>query len=86
MTNTLFEYNSYWGNLVSRPSDKHAILVNPKLAAPGSAGSSGYSLKADSALHKAGKLITNNGGFDYWGNAISATAIPDVGAGSIKIK
>lgn len=27
-----------------------------------------------------GKLITDNGGYDYWGNAVSQTAAPNIGA------
>jgi hypothetical protein len=43
-------------------------------------GQSGYILQPSSPAIGAGVLMSGNGGFDYWGNAVSPTAAPNVGA------
>ena len=40
----------------------------------------GYVLESDSPAIGAGVLLSGNGGFDYWGNPVSTTAAPNIGA------
>ncbi|MDF2922596.1 MAG: hypothetical protein K0R57_1510 [Paenibacillaceae bacterium] len=84
--NTVFEHNAFFGNHpAGEPSDAHKITADPQLASPGSGGIgrgtlAGYQLLNTSPAVGAGKLITNNGGQDYYGNAVSAAAAPNIGA------
>ena len=80
----VFDYNLYYGN-GSIASDTHKILSNPQLVSAGSGtyglGSvAGYKLTSGSPAIGAGVLIANNGGLDYWGNAVSSVTNPDMGA------
>lgn len=66
-------------------ADVNAINANPLFASPGSGGDGlnsvdGYKLQAGSPAIGAGRVIANNGGRDYWGNAVSASAAPTIGA------
>lgn len=66
-------------------ADVHAINADPLFADPGTGRDgidtvSGYKLRAGSPAIGAGRLIPDNGGRDYWGNAVSATAAPTIGA------
>jgi len=80
----VFDANSYFG--VKPPAeDAHALAHDPKLIGPGSgehggASLSGYRLRADSPARKAGRLIENNGGRDFWGNAVPSCKETDRGA------
>jgi hypothetical protein len=79
----VYEYNCYYGIINSL--DASAILEDPMFVSPGSAAmgrvsTDGYKLQAASPCVRAGKLISNNGGRDYWGNTISATLSPNIGA------
>ena len=40
----------------------------------------GYQLKDSSPAIGTGIFILNNGGFDFWGNIVSATEKPAIGA------
>ncbi|WUT00718.1 right-handed parallel beta-helix repeat-containing protein [Streptomyces sp. NBC_00708] len=69
---------------VPRPT-ANGIAGDPQFVAPGTGGSSihevdGYKLKATSPALGNGAVITDNGGRDYWGNALSATTKPNRGA------
>lgn len=81
----VFEHNLFYGNHPSsEPNDPYKVTADPKLAAPGTGGigwdtTTGYQLTAGSAAINAGKYIQNNGGKDYWGNALYNGA-PDIGA------
>lgn len=67
----------------------NSINADPRLVAPGSGGShidfnddgrlSGYLLEKDSPAIDAGAVVADNGGRDFWGNALY-TGSPDVGA------
>ena len=66
------------------PADPFKITANPLLVNPGSAtfgiGTlNGYKLQATSPAINVGKVIANNGGFDYWGTALY-NGLPDIGA------
>jgi len=84
--NVLFSNNLFYGNHPSgEPADAHKITSDPQFVSPlatapygiGSVG--GYQVGAGSPAIGAGAVISNNGGLDYFGNPVSATAAPTVG-------
>ncbi|GFZ79011.1 hypothetical protein GCM10008018_25720 [Paenibacillus marchantiophytorum] len=84
-TNTKFDYNLFYGNHpATEPSDPHKLTSDPLLANPGKALDrytvDGYLLKGGSPALNSGVLMANNGGKDYWGNPVSASAAPNRGA------
>ncbi|MCM3747823.1 LamG domain-containing protein [Paenibacillus pasadenensis] len=56
------------------------VTANPLLHQPGSLTASGYKLNEGSPALGAGRLIAGNGGRDYFGNPVSASASPNIGA------
>lgn len=69
---------------VPRPT-ANGIAGDPRFVAPGTGGDSldsadGYKLRATSPGLANGSVISGNGGRDYWGNPVSATAKPHRGA------
>ncbi|WP_217594048.1 right-handed parallel beta-helix repeat-containing protein [Cohnella sp. GbtcB17] len=84
-TNT-FEHNLFYGYHPSNePADANKITADPKFVSPGSGRDGmdtldGYKLKTGSPALGAGKLVAGNGGADYWGNAVSSSAAPNIGA------
>lgn len=82
--NRTFSNNVFYGNHPnSEPADPFKITADPKLVNPGSGISSilfldGYKLQANSPAIAAGKVISNNGGFDFYGTALPSTA-PNIG-------
>ncbi|GAB6928179.1 hypothetical protein JCM10914A_21620 [Paenibacillus sp. JCM 10914] len=85
-TNNVFENNLFYGNHpASEPNDPNKMTADPQLASPGSGGLGidsliGYQLLSTSPAIGAGKVIMDNGGQDYFGNPVSATAAPNIGA------
>ncbi len=84
MVKTLFSHNCFWGHFQNRPADAHAILTNPKLAAPAAGKHRQDASKDDRLLPGspcvgAGKAIVNNGGRDFFGNPVPAGVAPNVG-------
>jgi hypothetical protein len=83
--NRTIDYNCFWGiHPASEPSDPHKITADPKLASAGSGGFGinsvdGYKLLSNSSCINKGKVITSNGGRDYWGNPLY-NGVPDIGA------
>lgn len=80
----IFEKNLYHGNgyIASDPSK---ILADPMLVFAGSGADGldsldGYKLLAASPALGTGWVIGSNGGRDYWGNAVSSTTAPNLGA------
>lgn len=66
-------------------ADANAINADPLFADPGTGRDGlttvgGYKLTAGSPAISAGRVISGNGGRDYWGNAVSATTAPNIGA------
>jgi hypothetical protein len=51
MTKLTFDHNAFWGGIAGLPADAHAILIDPKLAAPDDASRFGYTLFADPRGH-----------------------------------
>jgi hypothetical protein len=79
-----FDRNLYFGS-GSLESDAGKIVADPRLLAPGSGGLglesvAGYRLAVGSAALSAGLPMPDNGGRDYWGNPVSNTTAPHLGA------
>jgi len=79
-----FDNNIYHGN-GHIAADPRKILADPMLVFPGSGANGlnsldGYKLRAGSPALGSGLVISSNGGLDYWGNAVSSTAAPNIGA------
>ena len=85
-TNTTWSHNLFYGqHPASEPTDSAKItadplLLNPGGAAEGRSSASVYQLRTGSPAIGAGAVISGNGGADYFGNAVSATAAPNIGA------
>lgn len=67
------------------PSDTNKSTLNPLLVDAGSGGTGratvdGYKLVSGSPAIGTGTVISNNGGKDYFGNAVSSTSAPNRGA------
>lgn len=80
----VFDSNVYFGVKAPR-EDAHPSTADPRLIGPGSgefgrASLSGYRLHSDSSARKSGKFIQNNGGKDFWGNAVPSCRQTDRGA------
>jgi Right handed beta helix region len=81
-----FDHNLFYGAPVgTQPTDTSKVTLDPKLLSPGIgstglASLDGYKLQAGSPAIKAGRIISNNGGHDFYGNAVSANCAPDIGA------
>jgi hypothetical protein len=83
-----FEHNLFYGDHPeTEPSDSHKLVADPKFVAPGSAtigraSSDGYKLLAGSPAIGSGVYSTEEamGLRDYWGNPVSPTKPPNVGA------
>ena len=90
----VFDNNVVYGMHTSgEPSGNNNLTSDPQLVSPGSgatgslingvftfANVDGYKLKSISPALQAGKLMTGNGGRDYWGNPVSSTTAPHIGA------
>jgi hypothetical protein len=79
-----FESNLYFGN-GHIADDTKKILNDPRLQSLGSGrlgldSVSGYQPLTGSPAMDAGLPITDNGGRDYWGNPVSASKYPHIGA------
>lgn len=82
--NTVFEHNVFFGRFTDPTPDANAITNRPPLAGPGTGGQgfdslAGYQLRKGAAAFK-GRLISNNGGRDFFGNPVDETAPPSLGA------
>jgi len=84
--NVQFEYNCYYGNHpLNEPQDDYKVTNDPLFvnAGSGSIGRNsldGYKLRLGSPCLTKGKVISNNGGKDYWQNPVSSTNPPNIGA------
>ncbi len=79
-----YDYNLYSG-FTGPASDTHAIHGDPMFVNPGSAGDGrntvdGYKLLAGSPALASGRVMTNTGGKDYWGNTVDEVNSPNIGA------
>ena len=82
--NTVFENNVFFGNHHEPPKHGRAFTNHPSLLKPGSGGNgieslAGYQLRDVSGCLP-GRVVRDNGGRDFFGNAVSADQPPCVGA------
>jgi hypothetical protein len=75
----------YGSHPAAEPADSFKLITNPLFVNPGSGGTgistlSGYKLQYGSPAYFSGRLVSNNGGLDFWGNAVSSTTAPNRGA------
>lgn len=87
---SVFSNNVYYGNFTDQVlEDDNPYFDDPKLINPGNGNFnintlaydvSGYQMKNTSDYIESGLVIQNNGGFDFWGNAVSSTEAPSIGA------
>ncbi|WP_245607643.1 LamG domain-containing protein [Streptomyces prunicolor] len=79
-------HNLFYGTHDStEPTDASKVTTDPRLVAPGGASSglssaAAYKLQPGSPAIGAGVLVSGNGGLDYFGNTVSSTAAPNIGA------
>lgn len=83
---TVISNNLIYGNhTTGEPADASKIVADPQMIAPttqapaGLAAVSGYELAATSPAKASGVVIVNNGGVDYFGNAVPAATAPTRG-------
>jgi hypothetical protein len=86
--NTVFENNVFWGAHQNPPPDAHAItnqpaLVNPGGGALGTDSLRGYQFR-DAAAGLPGRLVSDNGGRDFFGTPVPAEQPPCIGAAQVK--
>lgn len=81
-----FENNCFYGDTINNePADAGKITTNPLFVQAGSGeigfhSVDGYQLRTGSSCTATGTIITENGGKDYWGNAVAADINPAAGA------
>jgi hypothetical protein len=81
-----WSHNLFYGSHPSsEPSDSSKITSDPLLVSPGGGGSgrstaTAYELQTGSPAIDAGTLVSGNGGSDFFGNSVSSTAAPNIGA------
>jgi hypothetical protein len=79
-TRTVFDHNLWNGTLpAGLPFGASAVFANPLLANPGGTNDVDYLLSPVSPAIAAGKVMANNGGQDYRGNALPLSA-PCIGS------
>lgn len=83
-TRTISNNTFYGSHHATEPADPFKLTTSPLFVSAGSAGTginsvSGYKLRSGSPALNSGKLVSNNGGFDYFGNAVSAVSVPNRG-------
>lgn len=85
-SNYPFDHNVFYGTPQGlQPADAFKVTANPLFVSAGSGGTGlgsvgGYQLQGGSPARSAGRVIGNNGGRDYFGNAVPASCAPDIGA------
>lgn len=82
-SNANFQNNLLWGNVSNVPPGQ--IIADPKLASAGNGGNgfasaAAYKLTTGSPAIGAGRPMPDNGGKDFWGDAVPRVCAPDIGA------
>ncbi|OJU11284.1 MAG: hypothetical protein BGN88_14980, partial [Clostridiales bacterium 43-6] len=83
---TTYDYNLFYGrNSLNEPADPHKLTVDPQIINPGGASvglasCDAYKISAVSPVIGAGKLIAGSCDKDFFGNPVSATVRPNIGA------
>ena len=83
-----YSNNLFYGNHPSRePADAAKVTSDPEFRNAGNTntsssytGKNAYQVHPSSPVIRAGAVIASNGGYDAYGNAVSATAAPNIGA------
>ncbi|MEV5530992.1 carbohydrate-binding protein [Streptomyces prunicolor] len=83
-----YSNNLFYGNHPSRePADAAKVTSDPEFRNAGNTntsssytGKNAYQVHPSSPVIRAGAVIASNGGYDAYGNAVSATATPNIGA------
>ncbi|NLR93864.1 carbohydrate binding domain-containing protein [Flammeovirga agarivorans] len=75
----VFDNNAYFGEMTV-PNDKNAIVGDPQFKTTGASEVLDYILQEDSPLISKGKLVSNNGGQDFFQTFVSSIRQPNVGA------
>lgn len=70
---------------VAKPTDAAGTTGDPSFTSPGTGkdtldSANGYMLRSGSLALNAGEIISNNGGRDFWDNAVSLDKKPNIGA------
>jgi hypothetical protein len=82
--NLVFGNNIFHGNHAEIPPDPFAITARPALRNPGSGGDGFDSLNgyrpSNSSVFPRGRIIPDNGGRDFFGNAVPSDQPPCIGA------
>ncbi|MCX5422618.1 carbohydrate binding domain-containing protein [Streptomyces sp. NBC_00078] len=85
---SVYSNNLFYGrHPSSEPADAAKVVTDPEFRNPGNAntnssyaGMDAYQVHPSSPVVRAGAVISNNGGQDAFGNPVSATAAPNIGA------
>ncbi|MCX5268714.1 carbohydrate binding domain-containing protein [Streptomyces sp. NBC_00199] len=85
---SVYSNNLFYGNHPSsEPADSAKVTADPEFRNPGNADSSSsytgenaYQVHPSSPVIRAGAVISDNGGKDAFGNTVSSTAAPNIGA------
>ncbi|WP_173112098.1 CARDB domain-containing protein [Paenibacillus qinlingensis] len=85
-SNLTWDHNIFYGfHPANEPTDANKITSDPLLVNPGSGANGihtvdGYKLLYGSPALAGGTVVANHGGQDYWGNLVSTTTSPNIGA------
>jgi hypothetical protein len=85
---SIYSNNLFYGtHPSSEPADSAKVVTDPEFRNPGNAdtsssftGTNAYQVHPSSPVIRAGAVISDNGGKDAFGNTVSATAAPNIGA------
>ncbi|MFF7643785.1 carbohydrate binding domain-containing protein [Streptomyces canus] len=85
---SVYSNNLFYGSHPSsEPADSAKVVTDPEFRNPGNAatsssytGTDAYQVHPSSPVIRAGAVISGNGGKDAFGNTVSATAAPNIGA------
>lgn len=85
---SVYSNNLFYGNHPSsEPADAAKVTADPQFRNPGNTngsssytGTNAYQVHPSSPVIRAGAVISSNGGKDAFGNTVSATAAPNIGA------
>lgn len=80
-----FDRNAHHGHAARPSGGTNVVSADPLLAGPGTGGYGwdsvdGYVLLTGSPVLGNGRVVSGNGGRDYWGNAVSSSLAPHRGA------
>ncbi len=79
-TDNAFSHNVWYGDILNPPVDPFGTTSDPDLMNPGSLAAKDYRVLFGSVAISNGMLIADNGGLDYFGNTVSASTSPSIGA------